>query len=190
MLLPVLGDVDAGFPTSACWRVRPICTTGMGKVGAGPPRGSVEWDWWLVVCALGFPSLTKDSNVFAMSATCSRRLSRRRIRCVQQFLVIVRRILVCCITRSRRNPRSTCAWLTGPEPRWGYARTSFGVDAAAKVTISKCNLWNSWTLELTSEFSHAHLTIFSTVWDVGWFYQDHASRVNAKLQKIYQYFVG
>ena len=94
------------------------------------------------------------------------------------------------VSRSRRNTRSRCAWLTGPEPRWGYARTSFGVDAAAEVTISKCNLWKSWTLELTSEFSHAHLTIFSTVWDVGWFYQDHASRVNAKLQKIYQYFVG
>ena len=31
---------------------------------------------------------------------------------------------------------------------------------------------------------------FSTMWDVGWFYQDHTSRVNAKLQKIYQYFVG
>ena len=60
------------------------------------------------------------------------------------------------LTRSRRNPRSRCAWLTGPEPRWGYARTSFGVDAAAEVTISKCNLWKSWTLELTSEFSHAH----------------------------------
>ena len=94
------------------------------------------------------------------------------------------------ISRSRRNPRSRCAWLTGSEPRWGYARTSFGVDAAAEVTISKCNLWKSWTLELTSEFSHAHLTIFSTVLDAGWFYQDHASRVNAKLQKIYQYFVG
>ena len=94
------------------------------------------------------------------------------------------------ITRSRRNPRSRCAWLTGLEPRWGYARTSFGVDAAAEVTISKCNLWKSWTLELTSEFSHAHLTIFSTVWDAGWSYQDHASRVNAKPQKIYQYFVG
>ena len=63
--------------------------------------------------------------------------------------------------RSRRNPRSRCAWLTGPEPRWGYARTSFGVDAAAEVTISKCNLWKSWTLELTSEFSHAHLTILA-----------------------------
>ena len=87
------------------------------------------------------------------------------------------------ISRSRRNPRSRCSWLTGPEPRWGYARTSFGVDVAAEVTISKCNLWKSRTLELTSEFSHAHLTIFSTVWDVGWFYQDHASRVNAKLQK-------
>ena len=48
--------------------------------------------------------------------------------------------------RSRRNPPSRCAWLTGPEPRWGYARTSFGVDAAAEVTISKCNLWKSWTL--------------------------------------------
>ena len=95
-----------------------------------------------------------------------------------------------CITRSRRNPRSRCAWLIGPEPRWGYARTSFGVDAAAEVTISKCNLWKSWTLELTSEFSQAHLTIFSTVWDAGWFHQDHASRVNAKPQKIYQYFVG
>ena len=98
--------------------------------------------------------------------------------------------VVPAVTRSRRNPRSRCAWLTGPEPRWGYARTSFGVDAAAEVTISKCNLWKSWTLELTSEFSHAHLTIFSTVWDAGWFYQDHASRVNAKSQKIYQYFVG
>ena len=87
------------------------------------------------------------------------------------------------VTRPRRNPRSRCAWLTGPEPRWGYARTSFGVNSAAEVTISKCNLWKSWTLELTSEFSHAHLTILSTVWDVGWFYQDHASRVNAKLQK-------
>ena len=94
------------------------------------------------------------------------------------------------LIRSRRNPRSRCAWLTGPEPRWGYARTSFGVDAAAEVTISKCNLWKSWTLELTSEFSHAHLTIFSTVWDAGWFYQDHASRVNAKPQKTYQYFVA
>ena len=92
--------------------------------------------------------------------------------------------------RSRRNPRSRCAWLTGPEPRCGYARTSFGIDAAAEVTISKCNLWKSWTLELTSEFSHARLTIFSTVWDTCWFYQDHASRRNAKLQKIYQYFVG
>ena len=51
-------------------------------------------------------------------------------------------------------------------------------------------IYGNPTLELTSEFSHAHLTIFSTVWDVGWFYQDHASRVNAKLQKIYQYFVG
>ena len=94
------------------------------------------------------------------------------------------------INRWRRNPRSRCAWLTGPEPCWGYARTSFGVDAAAEVTISKCNIWKSWTLELTSEFSHAHLTIFRTVWDDGWFYQEHASRVNAKLQKMYQYFVG
>ena len=88
------------------------------------------------------------------------------------------------LNRSRRNPRSRCAWLTGPEPRCGYARTSFGIDAAAEVTISKCNLWKSWTLELTLEFFHAHLTIFSTVWDTCWFYQDHASRRNAKLQKI------
>ena len=94
-----------------------------------------------------------------------------------------------CITRSRRNPRSRCAWLTGPEPRSGYARTSFGIDAVAEVTISKCNLWKSRTLKLTSEFSHAHLTISSTVWDTCWFYQDHASRRDAKLQKIYQYFV-
>ena len=90
------------------------------------------------------------------------------------------------LTRSRRNPRSRCAWLTGPEPRSGYARTSFGIDAAAEVTIWKCNLWKSWTLKLTPEFSHAHLTIFSTAWDTCWFYQDHASRRNAKLQKIYQ----
>ena len=54
--------------------------------------------------------------------------------------------------------------LTGPEPRWGYARTSFGADAAADVTISKCDLWKSWTLELTSEFSHAHLTILAQCW--------------------------
>ena len=27
------------------------------------------------------------------------------------------------------------------------------------------------------------------MWDAGWFYQDNASRVNAKPQKIYQYFV-
>ena len=94
------------------------------------------------------------------------------------------------VDRSRRNPRSRCAWLTGPEPHCGYARTSFGIDGAAEVTISKCNLWKSRTLELTSECSHAHLTIFSTVWDTCWFYQDHASRRNAKLQKIYQYFVG
>ena len=94
------------------------------------------------------------------------------------------------VIRSRRNPRSRCAWLTVPELRCGYARTSFGIDTAAEVTISKCNLWKSWTLELASEFSHAHLTIFSTVWHTCWFYQDHASWRNAKLQKIYQYFVG
>ena len=62
-------------------------------------------------------------------------------------------------TRSRRNTRSRGAWLTGPVPRWGYTRTSLEIDAAAEVTISKCNLWKSWTLELTSEFSRAHLTI-------------------------------
>ena len=61
--------------------------------------------------------------------------------------------------RSRRNPRSRRAWLTGPEPRWGYARTSFGVDASTAVTILKCNLWKSWTLELTSEFS-PHIWLF------------------------------
>ena len=65
------------------------------------------------------------------------------------------------VIRSRRNPRSRCAWLTGPEPRSGYARTSFGIDAAAEVTISKCNLWKSWTLKLTSEFSHAYVTILA-----------------------------
>ena len=43
------------------------------------------------------------------------------------------------MTRSRLNPHLRCAWLTGPEPRSGYARTSFGIDAAAEVTISKCN---------------------------------------------------
>ena len=77
------------------------------------------------------------------------------------------------VTRSRRNPRL------------GYARTSFGIDAVAEFTIWKCNLWKSWTLKLTSEFSHAHLTIFSKVWDTCWFHQDHASRRNAKLQKMY-----
>ena len=87
------------------------------------------------------------------------------------------------LARLKAQTRSRCAWLTGPEPRWGHARTSFGVDAAAEVTILKCNLWKSRTLKLTPEFSHAHLTIFSTVWDVGWFYQDHASRRTAKLQK-------
>ena len=92
--------------------------------------------------------------------------------------------------RSRRNPRSRCVWLTDLEPHPWYVRTSLGIDAAAEVTISKCNLWKSWTLELTSEFSHPHLTIFSRVWDAGCFFQDHASRRNAKLQKIYQYFVG
>ena len=54
------------------------------------------------------------------------------------------------VIRSKRNPRSRCAWLTGPEPRWGYARTSFGVDAAAEVTISKCNLWKSWSLDYST----------------------------------------
>ena len=88
------------------------------------------------------------------------------------------------MTKSRRKSRSRCAWLTGPEPRWGYARTSFGVDAATEVTISKCNLWKSWTVQLTSEFSHAHLTIFSIVWVTGWFYQDHPCRRNAKTQNI------
>ena len=78
-----------------------------------------------------------------------------------------------------------------------WPRTPFGVCAnllrdrcSCRSYNSKCNLWKSWTLKLTSEFSHAHLTIFSTVWDTCWFYQDHASRRNAKLQKIYQYFVG
>ena len=65
------------------------------------------------------------------------------------------------ISRSRHNPRSRCAWLTGPEPRSGYARTSFGIDATAEATILWCNLWKSWTPELTSEFSHAHLTILT-----------------------------
>ena len=52
------------------------------------------------------------------------------------------------MVRSSCNPRSRCAWLTGPELRWGYARTSFGINTAAEVTISKCNLWKSWTLDL------------------------------------------
>ena len=45
----------------------------------------------------------------------------------------------------------------------------------------QCDLRKSWTRELTSEFCHARLTIFSTVWDAGWFYKEHASRRNAKL---------
>ena len=92
------------------------------------------------------------------------------------------------VSRSRRNPRSRCAWLT---------RTPFGVCANLLRDRCSCRSYNfkvlsmePWALELTSEFSHAHLTIFSTVWDTCWFYQDHASRRNAKLQKIYQYFVG
>ena len=78
-----------------------------------------------------------------------------------------------------------------------WPRNPFGVCAnllrdrcSCRSYNSKCNLWKSWTLKLTSEFSHAHLTIFSTVWDTCWFYEDHASRRNANLQKIYQYFVG
>ena len=65
------------------------------------------------------------------------------------------------VSRSRRNPRSICVWLTGPEPRLGYARSSFVVNAAAEVAILKCTLWKSWTLELTSEFFHVHLTILT-----------------------------
>ena len=46
-----------------------------------------------------------------------------------------------------------------PSTTLGYARTSFGVDAAAEVTISKCNLWKFWTLEMTSEFP-THILLF------------------------------
>ena len=58
-----------------------------------------------------------------------------------------------------------CLWVQAliyqvkAQPRWGYARTSFGVDASTAVTILKCNLWKSWTLELTSEFS-PHIWLF------------------------------
>ena len=52
-------------------------------------------------------------------------------------------------------------FILGRLPRSKYARTSFGVDAAAEVTISKCNLWKSRALELTSQFSHAYLTILA-----------------------------
>ena len=59
---------------------------------------------------------------------------------------------------SRHDWSATTLW---------YARTSIKIDAAAEVTISKCNLRKSSTHELT--------------WNAGWFYQDHASLRNATL---------
>ena len=50
------------------------------------------------------------------------------------------------------------AWLTGPEPRSVYARTSFGIDAAAEVTISTCNYGN---LEHWDQSFPTHIWLFS-----------------------------
>ena len=61
------------------------------------------------------------------------------------------------VTRSRRNPRSRCAWLTGPEPRSGYARTSFGIDAAAEVTIQSVIYGNP-------EHSNWHQSFPTHIW--------------------------
>ena len=78
------------------------------------------------------------------------------------------------INRSRRNPRSRCAWLTGPEPRSGSLQLQ---KLQFQSVIYGDPEHSNW------QFSHTHLTIFSTVWDTCWFYQDNARRRNAKLQK-------
>ena len=56
---------------------------------------------------------------------------------------------------------SRYARLTDLDRRLGYARTSTEMDAVAEVANSKCNLWKSWTQELTSQFSQAHLSILT-----------------------------
>ena len=120
-----------------------------------PPKhfGKNEVSFILSLCtAVCFQN---NTHITVASLWAGWHLKSRALRLSTQPFVQIKK------TSTLRASRSRCAWLTGPQPCSGYARTSFGIDAAAEVTISKCNLLKSWTLELTSEFSRAHLTILA-----------------------------
>ena len=94
----------------------------------------------------------------SLSALLAREI--RRVPHSEGFAVMVKQWHAATHTnRSRRNPRSRCAWLTGPDPRSGYARTSFGIDAAAEVTI-----WFESVIYGNPEHSNWHQSFPTLIW--------------------------